>query len=71
MKVCEKKPICVEIFIRSLKHNIFLILRQKISMWFTVRREPKKFENYWSIYRLTIKETETLLALLRFRNYQC
>jgi hypothetical protein len=41
----EKKPICIEIFIHSLKCiNIFLILYTKCArkfLYFTVRREPK------------------------------
>jgi hypothetical protein len=41
-----KKPICIEIFIHSLKYiNIFLILYTKWAriffIYFTVRREPK------------------------------
>jgi hypothetical protein len=46
----EKKPICIEILIRSLKYiNIFLILYTKCArkcLCFTVRREPKKCENH-------------------------
>jgi hypothetical protein len=49
----EKKPICKEIFTHSLKYiNIFLILYTKCArkcLYFTVRHEPEKFENYWSV----------------------
>jgi hypothetical protein len=46
----EKNPICIEIFIRGLKYiYIFLILYTKCArnfLCFTVRREPKTFENH-------------------------
>jgi hypothetical protein len=41
----EKKPICIEIYVRSLKYtdifNFVHEVRQKIFIYFTVRREPK------------------------------
>jgi hypothetical protein len=54
----EKKLICVEMFIHSLKYiNLFLISYTKCTrkfLYFTVRRKPKKFENhcfrYWLLF---------------------
>jgi hypothetical protein len=44
----EKKPICIKIFIHSLKYifNFVHEVRQKILISFIVRSEPKKFENH-------------------------
>jgi hypothetical protein len=64
----EKKPICIEIFIHSLKYiNIFSNfvheVRQEISICFTVRCEPNKFENHCS--------TLTFYSGLDERSWQC